>query len=143
MKPILKFAAFILLTGTITILSCQKENSQKDNPQEFFTSMSNANNVNRIMVADINQLYEAVNNPDNAGSLLVLAPGTYMLNASYLNGGRLELQMNMSLTGQPGHAESVVIDESTLPAASFTIPSVRTGGIRMGLGTNNLEWLTV
>jgi hypothetical protein len=143
MKPILKFAAFILLTGTITILSCQKENSQKDNPQEFSTSMSKANNVNKIMVADINQLYEEVNNPDNAGSLLVLAPGIYMLNASYLNGGRLELQMNMSLTGQPGHPESVVIDESALPAASFTIPSVRTGGIRMGLGTNNLEWLTV
>jgi len=30
-----------------------------------------------------------------------------------------------------------------LPAGSFTIPAGRTGGIRMGRGTNSLEWLSI
>jgi hypothetical protein len=56
----------------------------------------------------------------------------------------------MSISGQPGKAEQVIIDGSALPGSSFllpphpTFPGVkRTGVIRMGNGTNSLEWLTV
>jgi hypothetical protein len=42
----------------------------------------------------------------------VLAPGTYILNASYPNAGRLELLENMELQGQPGQPEVVIIDAS-------------------------------
>ena len=60
------------------------------------------------------------------------------------NGGRLELQEGMDLQGQQGNSDLVIIDESSLPAASFTIPpSFKTGGIRLGRGSNAIQWLTV
>jgi hypothetical protein len=48
----------------------------------------------------------------------------------------------MSLQGQPGHPEQVLIDASALPGTSFMAPT-RTGAIRMGRGFNAIEWLTV
>ncbi len=108
---------------------------------------ANTKKIKGINVINISQLYYAVNDPANAGSLLVLAPGTYILNASYPNAGRLELQLNMQLQGQPGNSDKVVIDASALPGTSFVppnnFPAARTGAIRMGRGYNIIEWLTV
>ena len=94
-----------------------------------------------VNVADIEQLYTAVNNPGNAGSQIVLAPGVYMLSATgpggtpRPNGGRLELQENMSLRGITYHRDLVVIDAMNLTAVS--------GSIVIGKGSNSIEWLTI
>ena len=151
MKSLTKSSSnkWMLLAGiSIFIFSaCQKEITQKEEQQEISSIANNGKNVNRIYVSNISQLYNAVNDPDNAGSLVVLSPGTYILNASYPNAGRLELQYNMQLQGQPGHPEQVLIDASLLPGTSFNpplnFPSARTGAIRMGRGFNSIEWLTV
>lgn len=45
------------------------------------------------------QLQDAVNNPANAGVTIVLAPGTYELDPTRPNGGRLVLQEGMNLRG--------------------------------------------
>lgn len=103
-----------------------------------------------IQVSNIEELYNAVNDPANAGATLVLSPGTYMLsaldptNAPRPNRGRIELQPDMSLMGMEGDRSAVVINASGLPKSSF--PSGATGpnaAVRMGLGHNSLEWLTV
>jgi hypothetical protein len=107
-----------------------------------------------IPVSNVEDLYSAVNNSGNAGATLVLSPGTYMLSANDGNGvprpkgGRIELQTDMSLVGVVGDRGAVVINAFNLPASSFpqTANGVATGpnaAIRMGLGTNSLEWLTV
>ena len=50
----------------------------------------------------------------------------------------------MSLKGQAGNPDAVFIDQSSLPAASLVLAvGGRTGGIRMGKGTNSLEWLSL
>jgi hypothetical protein len=101
-----------------------------------------------IHVSDINQLYAAVNDPANAAKKIVLAAGIYTLDAipGRPNGGRLELQKDMELQGQPGDPESVIIDASKLLDGSF-IPAnnfpARTGAIRMGRGFNTIEWIKV
>jgi hypothetical protein len=101
-------------------------------------------NAKKIYVSSLDELYAAVNGADNAGTEIILAAGTYVLSASYPNGGRLELQSDMSLSGQPGNADAVLIDQSHLPAASLVLAiGGRTGGIRMGKGTNSLEWLSL
>lgn len=56
--------------------------------------------------------------------------------------------MDMSIVGVEGDRDSVVINASGLPASSFpqTVNGVATGpnaAVRMGLGHNALEWLTV
>ncbi|MFN0278302.1 MAG: choice-of-anchor Q domain-containing protein [Pyrinomonadaceae bacterium] len=103
-----------------------------------------------INVSNIEELYSAVNNPQNAGNQIVIAPGIYMLsvndaaNAPRPNGGRLELQENMSLQGVVGDRSAVVIDAVNLPASSYQAPPIgKTGAIRMGRGSNSIEWLTV
>lgn len=102
-----------------------------------------------MAVADVEQLYAAVNAPANAGVSIVLAPGTYLLSAKDAsgagrpNGGRIELQQDMSLSGIAGNRAAVVIDASTLPSSSFPTPFGRTGVIRVGRGSNAVEWLTV
>jgi hypothetical protein len=107
-----------------------------------------------IQIANVEELYSAVNDPANADTTLVLSPGTYMLSASdpngvpRLKGGRIELQPDMSLTGVEGDRTAVVISALDLSASSFpqTVNGVATGpnaSIRMGLGHNALEWLTV
>ena len=102
-------------------------------------------------VHNIEELYSAVNNPQNAGNQIYMAPGVYMLSVNgpggipRPNGGRLELQENMSLLGVHGNREAVVIDAMNLPTSSYNSapPIPLTGAIRMGRGTNSLEWLTV
>lgn len=107
-----------------------------------------------VQVANVEDLYNAVNNPANAGATLMLAPGTYMLSAIdpsgaiRPNGGRIELQPNMSLMGVEGDRSAVVINAFNLPATSFptSVNHVATGpnaAVRMGLGNNSIEWLTV
>ena len=49
----------------------------------------------------------------------------------------------MTLTGQYGHQDEVVIDGSNLSAAALTDGTLTTGAVRMGRGNNTLEWLTV
>jgi hypothetical protein len=107
-----------------------------------------------IHISNVEELYSAVNDPANAGAALVLAPGTYMLSATDSNGakrpngGRIELQMDMSIVGVENDRDAVVINASGLPLSSFPqiINGVAIGpnaAIRMGLGDNALEWLTV
>lgn len=101
-----------------------------------------------LAVTNVEQLYAAVNDPANAGAAIVLAPGTYVLSATNSggvarpNGGRLELQPDMSLSGLSGDRSAVVIDFSALPASSFNVLG-KTSGIRTGRGNNSVEWLTI
>lgn len=102
-----------------------------------------------VSVADVEQLYAAVINPAHVGATVVLAPGIYSLSArnpagvARPNGGRLELLQDMSLSGLADDRLAVVIDATSLPASSFTVSFGRTGVIRVGRGTNAVEWLTV
>lgn len=101
-----------------------------------------------INAANIEELYAAVNDPANAGATVVLAPGVYTLSVNgtggtpRLNRGRLELQENMSLRGVVDDREAVVIDAFDLPVSSYQSPAL-TGAIRIGRGSNTIEWLTV
>jgi len=84
-----------------------------------------------LNIADVEQLYAAVNDLANEGAGIILAPGTYVLstlNAAGVarpNGGRLELQQNMSLYGVTGSRSAVVIDATGLPASSMNLPLAR------------------
>jgi hypothetical protein len=153
----MKYKSFINLTLVLIISflfsSCKKETVSINDEQQV-SSVANAS-LNgkvqiRINVSNVTGLYIAVNDSANAGSRLVLAPGTYTLDPNHPNAGRLELLQDMSLEGQPGHPELVIIDGSALPATSFLLPPRpsfpgigRTGVIRIGNGSNALEWLTV
>ena len=102
-------------------------------------------------VANVEELYSAVNNPQNAASQINIAPGVYMLSVNdpngvaRPNGGRIELQENMSLQGLVGDRSAVVIDAANLPTSSFNNapPITLTAAVRMGRGSNSIEWLTV
>lgn len=97
-----------------------------------------------IPVSSVTELYAEINKVDNAGTRLVLSPAgsPYFLDPSKPHAGRLELQPDMELIGQAGDPEAVIIDASRLPPTSF--PSGGgAGAVRMGQGTNVLEWLTV
>lgn len=104
-----------------------------------------------IFVGSVDELYAAVNDATNAGATIVLAPGRYTLSATNAagaprpNGGRLELQTDMSLRGLVDDPSAAVIDPYPLPDPSFRdsrIPG-RTGVIRIGRGSNAIEWLTI
>ena len=102
-----------------------------------------------LTVTNVDQLYAAVNNAANAGADILLAPGTYVLSAldgtgaARPNGGRLELQQDMSLYGDASDRSAVVIDAGSLPAASFNVSFGRTAAVRIGRGTNTIESLTI
>jgi hypothetical protein len=111
-----------------------------------------------VFVSTVQQLYDAVNDETNAGATVVLAPGLYVLSAkdatgaSRPNGGRLELQADMSLFGVGGDRAAVVIDANQrdqfgkrlLEAPSFAFKAgFRTGIIKTGRGNNTIEWLTI
>ena len=139
----------LLVFGSVmlSITSCQKSIDKPFFPNEERSSPNantNAENEKKVYVSTVDELYLAVNDPGNTGAQVVLAPGIYVLSASYPNGGRLELQTDMSLRGQPGQTDAVLIDQSSLPFASFRLsPTVSVAPIRMGKGTNSLEWLSV
>ncbi len=106
-----------------------------------------------IDVTDVEQLYAVVNDPANEGAVITLAPGTYVLSANDAagvarpNGGRVELQRDMSLYGVTDDRSAVVIDGSGLPISSirfaFGSRVLPTAPVRMGRGSNTIEWLTV
>ena len=107
-----------------------------------------------INISNVSDLYAAVNDPANAGKRIVLAPDIYKLRAINPDGsvnpnaGRLELQHDMELRGQKNHSHLVTIDASQLPDTSFKPPAVsgaplKTGPIRLGRGSNAVEWLTI
>ncbi|HEX2456187.1 MAG TPA: hypothetical protein VHI99_20975 [Vicinamibacterales bacterium] len=105
-----------------------------------------------IEVSNVEQLYDAVNEPANAGATIVLAPGRYVLTrvkpgvGTRPNNGRLELQTDMSISGVTGHPGDVVIDSSDpVNGPSFALEGgLGNGGtIRIGRGRNSVEWLTV
>jgi len=151
MKKIFTVTKFFLIIGILLLSSCQKEIS-KSNSQEVSASANNGNipeQMRKIFVSNVDQLYAAINDAENVDTKIVMSPGTYLLSATYPKGGKLELQYNMSLQGQPGKPEEVIIDASALPAGSFSIPprpafpgAGRTGVIRLGNGSNSIEWLT-
>ncbi|MBL8984279.1 MAG: hypothetical protein JNL26_18980 [Gemmatimonadetes bacterium] len=99
-----------------------------------------------IPVPTVDSLYRVVNNAAYAGAVVQLAPGTYALDPTRSNGGRLELQSGMSLQGSVGNRADVVIDASALAAAQY-LPNAAgtgtTGAIRLGRGTQRVSWLTV
>jgi len=53
------------------------------------------------------------------------------------------MQPGMSLVGLVGDRAAVVIDMSGLPLSSFNVALGRTAGIRIGRGSNSVEWLTI
>ena len=73
---------FSPLTGLLLILvligfSCQKETVNGDLHRDTLVINDNSNkaaNETRIYVSTLEELYAAVNNPDNAGSRVILAP---------------------------------------------------------------------
>ena len=114
------------------------------------SALRTAANLTTIVVSDVEQLYTAVNNPANTGAVIVLSPGVYALSATdpngilRPNGGRLDLQLDMSLVGVDGDRGAVTIDPAALPRSSFSFPPVGlTGIIRIGRGNNTIEWITV
>src|SRR5688572_11045072 len=89
-----------LINVMLLISSCQKGIDKPIALTEESTSANNSNTQKgkkKVYASNIEELYSAVNDPGNAGSEVVLAAGTYLLNASYPNGGRLELQTDMTL----------------------------------------------
>ena len=104
-----------------------------------------------IFVSNVDQLYAEVNDAENAGAAIVLSPGVYTLSAIDAsgvlrpNGGRLDLQTDMSLRGLVGDSSAVVIDPFPLPDSSFRDSKIpgRTGVFRVGRGSNAIEWLTI
>src|SRR5688500_2525610 len=104
---------------------------------------------NQIIVFNVDQLYAAVNDPQNAGRQIAAAPGTYTLSATDSsgvprpNGGRLEFQEDMSLVGVEGDRSAVVISGINLPASVLPNAPIPFGAIRLGRGRNAVEWLTV
>jgi hypothetical protein len=135
----------IMITIMLSLFSCRKEIEHNQDLPGSGSPQENTNaHEQRIYVSNVAELYAAVNDPDNAGSRITLAPGEYILNAVFPNGGRLELQTNMKLQGQPGQTEAVTIDQSLLPNSSYRLtPTVSTGGIRVGRGSNSIEWITL
>jgi len=95
-----------------------------------------------INVGNVEELYAAVNNPQNIGRRIIAAPGVYFLSAKdpnnvpRPNGGRLELQEDMSLQGVVNDRGAVVIDAINLPNTSVA-------ALRIGKGSNTIEWLTI
>ena len=150
-----KISPALMLVTCIALFfsSCRKniEIQHQDEPTALNFEKNHANDESKkIYVSNLTELYDAINNPQNAGSTIVLAPGTYKLNPDYPNGGRLDFLHNMKLTGKQGHKEAVIIDVSNLPPSSLTLPPVppatgssRVGAIRMGNGSNTIEWVTV
>jgi hypothetical protein len=102
-----------------------------------------------VHVSGVDELYAAINDPQNAGRQVVAAPGVYMLSTTDSNGtprpngGRLEFQENMSLVGVVGDRTAVVINGINLPAPVLPNTPIPFGAIRLGRGRNAVEWLTV
>jgi hypothetical protein len=149
-SPYSKRSMLLACTSLIAFIACEKKIEGTFSSEKIVSKVQKAVRVKNVQVSSLQQFYDAVNDPGNAGSRIVLAPGTYVLSPDYPNAGRVELQHNMELSGQPGHPELVIIDGSLLPGSSFLLPTLltfpgmrRTGVVRMGNGSNAIEWLTL
>jgi hypothetical protein len=100
-----------------------------------------------ILVGSTPQLYSAVNAAGNAGALVLLTPGKYPLDPNQQKGGRLELQQDMALQGMSADPTATVIDAQALGKAQLQVmvdgQPATTGAVRVGLGNNSLQLLTV
>ena len=102
-----------------------------------------------VQVTNVEELYREVNTTTNVGVTIELQPGLYVLsvndpnNVARANGGRLDLQPDMNLVGVIGDQSAVTIDTQQLPAQSFALGMFRGASIRVGLGSNAIEWLTI
>lgn len=140
---------YISLFLAVILFGCSKKEIRTAQQEENISALNNTNSnaihsSKRVNVSNLDELYAAVNDADNAGATIIVAPGTYMLSADYPKAGLLELLHDMSLSGQPGHPESVIIDASNLPDASFIIPGGgRKAVVRIGDGYNSIVWLTL
>ncbi len=105
---------------------------------------------NLVTVTNIDELYSAINRPTIIPTRVILAPGVYMLSATDANqmprpnGGRIDLKQDMSIQGVEGDRSAVIIDAINLPPESYVPDGLpNTGAIRVGRGTNAIEWLTL
>ena len=124
-------------------LTAPSERPAPDSPQNLSITATS------VSVTNVEQLYSAVNDPANAGAAILVSPGRYVLSATdgggtaRPNGGRLEFQRDMSLYGVTDDRAAVVIDASALPVSTFNVSFGRTAPIRIGRGSNTIEWLTI
>ena len=129
MKKHAFFVSTFVVNVILLLTSCKKEIINETTIQVNSAVAGNLmGKEKKIRVSTVEELYGAVNDPANAGSVIVISPGTYVLTANYPNGGRLELQTDMGLQGQPGQPGLVVIDQSSLPSSSYAGPTAITGG---------------
>ena len=100
-----------------------------------------------IVVSDVEALYEAVDNVNNAGKTIVLRAGSYVLSRhrgaqERPNKGRLELQRDMSLRGED--PSLCVLETAPTDLPKFDeIPGARSGMIRTGRGNHTIEKLKI
>ena len=80
-------------------MTAPSESSVPESPNKYSGTATSVN------VTNVEQLYAAVNDPANAGAVILLSPGRYVLSttngagSTRPNSGRLEFQRDMSLYG--------------------------------------------
>lgn len=120
--------------------------------KEATQAARNAKNLSamEIVVSDLLQLYEAVNNPNNAGKTVRLSPNTGPYNLRqhrgtgfWSNGGRLELQKDMSLVGHDDPSLCVLGVLPIDPPIFLEGTNPRYGMIRVGRGNSTIAGLTI
>ncbi len=142
-NSLIAFALFILV---LFLFGCEKVETPVSSSEDVTLQKRGKG---KILVCNIEELYAAVNDSANSGKKILLNAGTYVLSvndssgAPRPNGGRLQLQLDMSLSGVCNNRSAAVIDASGLPNASFLVAFGRTGPVRIGRGENSIEWLTI
>ena len=121
-----------LVAAVLLVASCGRESVNPAAPVDRVPGGSAASPTYGavIPVTDAPGLYEQVDNPGNAGATILLAAGTYSLTRP------LELQQDMSLKGDGGNRDSVIIDATGVAAGPG-------GAVRVGRGANSITTLTV
>jgi hypothetical protein len=141
--------SIVFTAGVLSLVACNNDAALDPGAGSAVSALKpDLSSAATIAVDDVEQLYAAVNNSSNAGANVFLAPGTYVLSATNggvarPNAGRLELQPGMSLYGVSGDQSAVVIDMSALPLSSFNASVGRTSALRVGRGSNSVEWLSI
>lgn len=130
-----------LVSAVALLVACSSDSDSTGLTSLHPTLSMHASDV--IPVSGLDELYAAVNDPTHAGMRVELAPRIYMLDKTREHGGRIELQKDMTLAGQFGDQSAVIIDASGLSPDALKDGSLVTGAVRMGRGSNTVEWLTV
>lgn len=100
------------------------------------------NSPGAIIVRSSEELFEAVDNPNNVGAKIFLRGGIIAAQTFVLT-KRLKLQKDMKLFGVPQDPSLIKIDTTSLTAAELTEGSLRVSSIAVGLGANTIESLTI